>query len=167
MNFHLIWSSWFSSSCVSCSNSQRVKYSWMWSSVSPRVLLMSRIQVFCCSASATVLFFRRQIANRLGAISFGLRPCSHPECQKLVFLPLPIEIVVHAANRRRSMSSHGIAVPIQALNGNHVVFGGRYLEALMSRIWDKNDWKIVLLLKVPEHDRFTATKLWCVHAVLY
>ena len=105
----------------------------MWPSVSPCLLLMSRIQVFCCSASAAVLFFRRQIANRLGAISFSLRPCSHPECQKLVFLPLPIEIVVHAANRRRSMSSHRVAVPIQAFSGEvHSCQSQHNLRALVN-----------------------------------
>ena len=103
----------------------------MWSSASPRVLLMSRIQVFCWSAATTVLFLCRQIAKRLGAISCGLRPCSHPECQKLVFLPLPSEIVVHAAKRRRSMSSHGVAVPIQAFSGEvHSCQSQRNLRAL-------------------------------------
>ncbi|KAG2557070.1 hypothetical protein PVAP13_8NG183300 [Panicum virgatum] len=84
VNFHLMWSSWLWRSWVSWSISQSVKYPWTCRSISPFALLTPHIQVCRCSAAATVLFFGRQILKRFGAISFGLRPWSHPKCQKLI-----------------------------------------------------------------------------------
>ena len=95
-----------------------LKNSWMWPSVSPSAIRMSHIQVCRCSAAATVLFFGRLMLKRFGAMSFGLQPCSHPECQKLILLPSPTEIVVHAAKRRPLVSSHGVFIPIQAFSGD-------------------------------------------------
>ena len=92
---------------------------------------MSHIQVCLSSAAATVRLFGRLILKRFGAMSFGLRPCRHPECQKLVLLPLPTVIVVHAAKRRPSMSSHGVFVPNQTFSGDtHSCHSHRSLRAL-------------------------------------
>lgn len=64
-------------------------------------------------------------------MSFGLQPCSHPECQKLVLLPSPTEIVVHAAKRKPSVSSHNVFVPTQVFSGDtHSCHSHRNLRAL-------------------------------------
>ena len=69
--------------------------------------------------------------KRLGTMSFDLQPCSHPECQKLVLLPSPTEIVVHTAKRRPSVSSHGVFVPTQAfLEDSHSCHSQHNLRAL-------------------------------------
>nr|TKW01803.1 hypothetical protein SEVIR_8G202650v2 [Setaria viridis] len=99
--------------------------------VSPSWRLMSVTQVLLCSASASFLCFPLDSIYRFGAMSFGLIPCPHAECQKLVLRPLPTTIVVQAANSRLSVSSHGTSVPIHVFCGeSHSCHIQRSLKAL-------------------------------------
>ncbi|KAG2591127.1 hypothetical protein PVAP13_5NG105340 [Panicum virgatum] len=92
---------------------------------------MSHIQVFHSSAAATVRFLGRLILKRFGAMSLGLQPCSHLECQKVVLLPSPKVIVVQAAKRRLSVLSHGVFVPTQTFpSDTHSCHSHRILRAL-------------------------------------
>ena len=65
----------------------------------------------------TVSFFLVVNLKRLGAISLGVQPCNQPSFQKFIFKPFPSMIVVQAANRRRSVLSHGVSVPTHAFCG--------------------------------------------------
>jgi hypothetical protein len=86
--------------------------------VSPFRRLRSRTQLLSSIAEQTVRFFLIVLANSRGAISRGLFPCSHPDPQKLAFLPFPKVICVQFAKRRLSVSSQGTCVPAQVLSGD-------------------------------------------------
>lgn len=64
----------------------------------PTRRLRSRIQLLCLKAEHTDLFFFLDLRKRLGAMSFGRLPFTHPECQKLARFPFPMVIEVQATN---------------------------------------------------------------------
>ena len=77
---------------------------------------MSLIQLSLSRASATFGRFDFDRRNKFGAISFGRRPESHPECQKLVMFPSLNVMLVQAAKSCWSASSQGVSVPTHALS---------------------------------------------------
>ena len=79
-SFHLIVSGLSLCSTVGCTSSQSCRNSMRCVKLMAGAFRSSRIQLLLCRASATVRCFLLVALYKLGAMSFGRRPCSQPDC---------------------------------------------------------------------------------------
>lgn len=67
-----------------------------------------------CQTALILVLLCTQSIEPPEVMSFEQHPCIHPECLKLILVPLRKEIVVQVANRRRSVFSQRVMVLIHA-----------------------------------------------------
>lgn len=109
----VISSSWFSCSSIWLSKDPRLTSSWI--ALMVVICLKEYSQLLFGNSISNFLFFLFARPKSVGAMSLGQGPCNQLSFQKEIFLPLPMEICVHAWERQMSFSLQGLSIASQGL----------------------------------------------------